>query len=139
MTATPDSFAAVVADLRTLSDGSTFDSPLASRIERLDAEMREHGRELARANDQHFESARKLYMECEELRVRLAACEKGEVSYAIYQGDEWQAEADSLDDAMHYAMMYGQDGPVRMEKIIRIPVDLTSRPSPGAMGGEGEK
>ena len=38
-----------------------------------------------------------------------------EVQYEIWQGGAWQASADTLTEAKHYAFVYGQDGPVEIK------------------------
>lgn len=53
------------------------------------------------------------------LRVELSATAAGdaEVTYELWQGGEWNAAADTEADIAHYAMMYGQDGPVTVYRV----------------------
>lgn len=151
MTATPDSFAAVVAELRELSSPSGYVAELnvidlCDRIERLDAEMRKE-RELlgvwqtevtgylivaGKLRPDFYESPRStvhdlIEVKTEELRARLAACEK---ALSHYVEDTWAPVADYSDN---YWYQSGKAPWKHAEKA------LASRPSPGAMGGEGEK
>jgi len=49
---------------------------------------------------------------------------KPECSYEIWQGDLCVAGSDSLGDALHYLMVYSQDGPAKLYRLIRQEVQL---------------
>ncbi len=53
----------------------------------------------------------------EALRARLA--DEVDVQYEVWQDDEWQAGSNSLNEAMHYAAVYAQDGPVVVHEVTR--------------------
>jgi len=65
--------------------------------------------------------------------------------FEVWQGDEMVASAsgpreDALREAMHYAVQYAQDGPVRVFEVTRtlmpnVGVDLTT--TARAVGGHG--
>ena len=60
---------------------------------------------------------------------RLEAAErdaKGErsESWGVWQDDMCVAGSDSLADAQHYMMMYGQDGPVKMVHVVTFRSDV---------------
>ena len=54
-----------------------------------------------------------------------------EVQYEVWQGDEYCAGSDTLADAQHYAMMYGQDGPTRIVIATTTRHPLPEAPSEG--------
>ena len=43
-----------------------------------------------------------------------------EISYEVYQGDDFCASAVRLQDAEHYANVYGQDGPVKCQTVVSV-------------------
>lgn len=49
------------------------------------------------------------------------------ITYDIYQGDEWVASSDDIDDALHYFYMYKEEnlGRVRMYKTLSFRKDAT--------------
>lgn len=57
----------------------------------------------------------------------------GDVDYEVWQGDEWVASASREADARHYAAVYGQDGPVKLVRVVSYRTDL---PTPPAVEGE---
>ncbi len=42
-----------------------------------------------------------------------------DVEYEVWQFDDWQAASTSLTEAKHYALVYGQDGPVEIWKVTK--------------------
>ena len=46
---------------------------------------------------------------------------KQELSYEVWQDDMPVAtvDGDNFPEALHYAMQYGQDGPVKIYKVVR--------------------
>ena len=60
--------------------------------------------------------------------------EETEVQYEVWKGDEFCSGSDTLADAQHYAMMYGQDGPTRI-----VVATMTRQPLPEAPSVGGER
>lgn len=48
-----------------------------------------------------------------------------DVMYEVWQDDELQAASNSMDEAIRYAIQYGQDGPVRLVCAVTIRKDIT--------------
>lgn len=42
-----------------------------------------------------------------------------DIEYEVVQNGEWQASSTNLVEAKHYALVYGQDGPVEIWKVIK--------------------
>lgn len=74
---------------------------------------------------------------CEAMREAATALRSfmdgGDVDYEVWQGDEWVASASREADARHYAAVYGQDGPVKLVRVVSYRTDL---PTPPAVEGE---
>lgn len=105
----PHKSAPVLTDAQILAIGTFGQSPL----KRLD-----HGRAIERAA-------------VEAHLMRLAG---EEAHFDLLQDDMIVASvsgprAAALAEIQHYAVVYGQDGPVRAEEVIRIPI-LTPAPPP---------
>ena len=57
------------------------------------------------------------------------------VTYQVWCGDRYEAGSDDLSDALHYCLVYGQDGPVELRKVVSFTTTLDI-PAMRANGGE---
>ena len=105
----PDLMAELAADLRTMAGGELPDGDGVTMPVVLWAE-----RWLAKIDTHHAEL---------EAAVRDARGERSE-SWEVWQDDMCVAGSDSIADAQHYKMMYGQDGPVKMVHVITHRADV---------------
>ena len=81
---------------------------------------------------------------CSTANTRAALAAPGgegevETQFEVWQGDDFVAGADTLSDAQHYAVVYGQDGPVEIKVAVTTryrfadwPACLAAPPEPVA-------
>lgn len=55
-----------------------------------------------------------------------------EVMYEVWQDDCLEAETTDINDARHYAAVYGQDGPVQVVKAVTYRRPFLAPPAEGA-------
>ena len=59
-----------------------------------------------------------------------------EVSYELMQDDQMVAGSTDWNNLLHYATVYGQDGPVHAVKVVRTPIALAQPAQQNAEAGE---
>ena len=55
----------------------------------------------------------------EAIRAALTQEDNADISYEVWQDDEWQAGSNSKEETMRYAMQYAEDGPVEVYEVTR--------------------
>lgn len=55
----------------------------------------------------------------EALRAALAQQDESDITYEVWQDDEWQAGSNSKEETMRYAMQYAEDGAVEVHEVTR--------------------
>lgn len=55
----------------------------------------------------------------EALRAALAQQDESDITYEVWQYDEWQAGSNSKEETMRYAMQYADDGTVEVHEVTR--------------------
>ena len=79
------------------------------------------------SNTLFWTGANVAYVACRYLISRLPTDERksdAEVSYEIVTSDgEWCAAASEIGDAMHYASVYNQDGPIQILEVQRRKIE----------------
>ena len=58
-----------------------------------------------------------------------AEAEECETEYEVICNDEWAAASTDLHDALHYAAVYGQDGPIRIFEVSRRLLPTSPKPT----------